>query len=471
MDNLLIKFRNEMIKLSEIDLGEDVLSEDNPLYDFIDNINIIRKEEESRIIARFVKCINYKYKEALKLFIFIRDKINGLGERRIFKVLLRYLAETNPNFILKNLLLIPKYGRYDDLYALFNTSLQKNVIELFRDQISKDIIAEKPSNLGKWLKSENTSSEEARKLALETRLGLGYSSKEYRKLLSFLRERIGVLEKNLSLKRYDNINYKEISLRKIIRYKNLFLKEDLIYFKEYLYSDDFVLKDPLPIIIELYNNIGTSKEEKDLNIKLFNKYLKSIKSYTKDDTLVVNAITEESKIKKYIYVFIMMFLIYKNLNSSGFKNYYIYFEDYPKFKKINGEDLFKDIEAIKSTNNKKGKLFEALDLLLFTILRKNISLNDIPETILYITNSFENLNASEINKYFEKNWFNIRKKPKIKLLNLNSEKFKLYKEENVIFINGYKSKYLKNIIEEIEVDEVKEVREKFNNITYEIEYI
>lgn len=471
MDNLLSKFRNEMIKLSEIEGEEDSFYEGNPIYNFIDNISSIRKEEESSIISRYEQCLNYDYKEALKLLIFVRDKVDGLGERRIFRVLLRYLAETNPKFVIENLALIPKHGRYDDLYALFNTPIQEDVIELFKEQISLDVKAEKPSYLGKWLKSENTSSEESRKLALETRLGLGYSSREYRKLLSFLRERIGVLEKNITLKRYDNINYQNISARKLLKYKNLFLKEDPEYFNEYLESDNFIIKDPLPIIIELCNKKSASKDEKDLNVKLFNKYLESINNYSKDETLVINGINEDSKLKKDIYVFIMMTLLYKSLNSSRFKNYYMYFKKHPKFNKIIGVDMLQDIEILKSSNNlKEGSLFEALDLLLLTILRKNISLDDIPDTILYINNSNE-LKADEIKEYFEKNWFNIRKKPKIKILNLSSNKFKLIKEDNITFIYGYKNKYLKNIIEDIEVDEVEEVREKFKQINYDIKYV
>lgn len=471
MDNLLSKFRNEMIKLSEIEGEEDSFYEGNPIYNFIDNISSIRKEEESSIISRYEQCLNYDYKEALKLLIFVRDKVDGLGERRIFRVLLRYLAETNPKFVIENLALIPKHGRYDDLYALFNTPIQEDVIELFKEQISLDVKAEKPSYLGKWLKSENTSSEESRKLALETRLGLGYSSREYRKLLSFLRERIGVLEKNISLKRYDNINYHDISARKLLKYKSLFLKEDPIYFNEYINSDNFMLKDPLPIIKELCNKESASKEEKDLNVQLFNKYLKSANNYSKDETLVINGINEDSKLKKDIYVFIMMTLLYKSLNSSRFKNYYMYFKKHPKFNKIIGVDMLQDIEILKSSNNlKEGSLFEALDLLLLTILRKNISLDDIPDTILYINNSNE-LKADEIKEYFEKNWFNIRKKPKIKILNLSSNKFKLIKEDNITFIYGYKNKYLKNIIEDIEVDEVEEVRENFKKINYEIQYV
>lgn len=479
MENLLSKFRNEMIKLSEIEIEEDSCYKDNPIYDFIDNVSSIREEEESSIIARFIKCINYNHKDALKLLIFIRDKYNGLGEKRIFKILLRYLANTNPDFIIENLSLIPKYGRYDDLYALFNTSLQKDVIELFSEQISLDVKAEKPSNLGKWLKSENASSEETKKLALETRLGLGYSSKEYRKLLSFLRERIGVFEKNLSLKRYNNLNYQDLSSRKIIKYKSLFLKEDPIYFKEYLDSGNFEVKDLLPIIIELSNRERISKKEIDLNIKLVNKYLESIKNYSKKETLVVNGINEGNKFKKHFNIFIMMTLLYKNLNSSRFKNYFIYFREYPKFKKIIGGDFLEDIEIIKSCNNsKEGKIYEALDLLLFTILRKNINVDDIPDTILYINNSYEKLNhnsleqkAKKINEYLEKTWNNVSKKPSIRIMNLNNEKFKLVKEGNVTFINGFKSKYLKNIIEDIEIDEIEEIREKFNKITYEIEFV
>ena len=122
-------------------------------------------------------------------------------------MLLRYLAETNQKFVIENLALIPKHGRYDDLYALFNTPIQEDVIELFKEQISLDVKAEKPLLLArKVAKIRKYILGRIRKLALETRLALGYSSREQENYYLFLRERIGVtFEKNISLKRYDNI--------------------------------------------------------------------------------------------------------------------------------------------------------------------------------------------------------------------------------------------------------------------------
>ena len=55
------------------------------------------------------------------------------------------------NVVKRNLDLIPEYGRWDDLFALFGTPLQEDALKLIKTQIAKDMKSEAPSLLAKWI--------------------------------------------------------------------------------------------------------------------------------------------------------------------------------------------------------------------------------------------------------------------------------------------------------------------------------
>ncbi|MDZ7544044.1 DUF2828 family protein, partial [Clostridium perfringens] len=116
-----------------------------------------------------------------------------------------------------------------------------------------------PSTLGKWLKSENTSSKESIILGNKTRKLLGYSQKEYRKLLSSLRGKIGIVERDLSRKDYLNINYKNLTRLNIIKYKKAFIKRDKENFEKYIkrnVNSNFPFKNPENIVSDIIKNLN-----------------------------------------------------------------------------------------------------------------------------------------------------------------------------------------------------------------------
>src|SRR5690554_3761156 len=58
----------------------------------------------------------------MKILLYLRDILNGLGERNSFRLLFNMFANLNPNLAKKLIPLVPKYGRYDDILAGFNNN-------------------------------------------------------------------------------------------------------------------------------------------------------------------------------------------------------------------------------------------------------------------------------------------------------------------------------------------------------------
>ena len=125
---------------------------------------------------------------ALRWLFYVRDVRGGLGERRVFRVIIKSIANKRPNLIRELIIssdsdttlggVFPIYGRWDDLiYIAANTKMQDGVFDLIRKQLFLDAECNTPSLLAKWLKSENASSKETKMLGNKTRIALGLTHK------------------------------------------------------------------------------------------------------------------------------------------------------------------------------------------------------------------------------------------------------------------------------------------------------
>ena len=167
-------------------------SSNSAIVDFFFHGAALRTEkDEHRIINLFADAFKEDPTTALRILFYIRDIRGGQGERRTFRIMLGYLVLNHPDWLIKNMKLIPEYGRWDDLFILRNTSLEAHMIDFIKKQLMEDLDncnQGKPvSLLAKWLPSENTSSIKTRAVAKYMRVNLGYTPRAYRKVLSTLR--------------------------------------------------------------------------------------------------------------------------------------------------------------------------------------------------------------------------------------------------------------------------------------------
>lgn len=165
--------------------------------DLFATIGALRNASEEMIIKRFVKAYAEDPDLALKTLFFARDIRGGLGERRVFRVILAYLAAAEPESVKKNIENIAEYGRFDDLLTLMGTPVEKETLEyiekIFRDDCEK--LADKGENaevslLAKWLPSVNTSNKKAVMNAKKIARAMGMTDAQYRKALSALRAQL-----------------------------------------------------------------------------------------------------------------------------------------------------------------------------------------------------------------------------------------------------------------------------------------
>ena len=200
----------------------------------------LRKMQPTEITGKFTDAFLDNKLYALKWLFYLRDAREGLGERRSFRVIMNHLANTEPDIVKAFVKLIPEYGRYDDLMCLLGTECEVYALAAIKEQLEKDLknMEEgKPiSLLGKWLPSCNASSKQTKKNGTVVRTYLGLSEKNYRKILSKLREYIKIVERQMSAKEWGKINYEAVPSRANLIYNDAFLRNDEERRREYLGS-------------------------------------------------------------------------------------------------------------------------------------------------------------------------------------------------------------------------------------------
>jgi hypothetical protein len=200
----------------------------------------LRSMTEDYIIEKFVKAYYEDKILAVKWLFFARDVREGLGERRLFRVAFKWLCENDISMARALLRYTPFYGRWDDIFCAYETSLKMDVIQLIRAQLMEDKMDKakgKPvSLLAKWLPSENASSAKSKALACSIRKHMKLSSKEYRKMLSSLRTYIDVVECKMSANKWAEINYETVPSKANLLYKNAFMKHDPVRRERFLYN-------------------------------------------------------------------------------------------------------------------------------------------------------------------------------------------------------------------------------------------
>ena len=198
--------------------------------DLFATIGALHKTGEAEIIHRFTRAYAEDPDIAMRILFFARDVRGGLGERRVFRIILRHLAYMQPQSVVHNLENVPQYGRYDDLLSLMGTACQTPMVRLIQKQLQNDWTAlctasGSVSLLAKWLPSVNASNPQTVKTAKQLAKLLGISQSAYRKMLARLRRQIAILENNLRLRDY-TFSYEAQPSKAMMKYRKAFLRND-----------------------------------------------------------------------------------------------------------------------------------------------------------------------------------------------------------------------------------------------------
>lgn len=375
------------------------------LLDLNFSVTSLRNKSDREIVDKFVDAFYEDKLLAMKWLFYCRDR-EAVGERRTFRVVMKYLAENHSAIAKAVIELIPTYGRYDDVLGLLDTELKSDVITMIKKQLNtdaKNMIENKPvSLLAKWLPSPNASSKETRRLAKIIYKEIGMTEKQYRKTLSKLRKYLNVVEVKMSAKEWGAIDYSAVPSRANLVYNSAFLRNDEERRREYLAAlerGDKNVKINAGVlfphdIVHKYTNgrYYVAHSSKDVTLEELWKALPDYVQGTGNTICVADgsgSMTSTIGGTKVSALDVANALaIYFSERSSGqFKDNYITFSQKPQLVDFSKAQTLKEkLEIAFKHNEVANTNIEAVfDLILQTAINKNMTQDELPQNILVLS--------------------------------------------------------------------------------------
>lgn len=366
--------------------------------DLFATVGALRRESEEEIVSRFMRAYTENKDVAMKLLFFARDIRGGLGERRVFRTIIRWLSCNETESLRKNLHYIAEYGRFDDLMILFGTPLEKDMLEYIKTQLYSDLEGMENggdvSLLAKWLPSVNASNAETKKLAKKVARFLQLDDAAYRKLLVRLRAHIRIIENNLRERDY-TFDYEKQPSKAMFKYRNAFIRNDGERYNEFLNKAscgevklNTNVLTPYEIITPFFKRNVSDEERNSINTTW-----NALEDFTNDENAL--AVIDGSG-SMYggvepipATVALSLGIYFAERNKGAFKNHFITFSENPQLVEIKGEDILDkvrychDYDEVANTNIQK-----VFELVLNAAKKNNVPQAELPKR-LYIISDME----------------------------------------------------------------------------------
>lgn len=373
------------------------------VYDLFARGGAMRQSSDADILNIFNNALNEDEALTRKCLFYLRDVRGGQGERRFFRVCLRWMAQTRPDMYLKNIELIPEYGRWDDIiYTAYDTSVWPEAVKIIRKQLTLDMASmvqgkhEGISLLGKWLPSENASSSTTKMFARRLIKDLKMTPKVYRKTLSALRERIKVLERLMSANRWEEIEFDKIPSKAGLVYRNAFARRDIIRekYKTFAQSADTKVNAKTLFPYEVVEQARYCYDSyQTTNRQMINKYWDNLANYFADKTFDGMAVVDTSSSMTWgsdgimpIDVAISLGMYCAEKAKGPFHGHYISFSRTPRLVSIDGFDFVDKVHRIVDSNVCQNTNLRAVfDMIRDMVMRGKILATDIPKNLVVIS--------------------------------------------------------------------------------------
>lgn len=344
-----------------------------------------RFNDEDEIINKFHNAYNEDRCLALANLLFILDIKDGKGERRIFKILFKELCKMSPDDARIVLAYIGTLGRYDYILEGLHTEIEDDVIELIRDTLKKDLIAEHPTLLAKWLPSHRTHNKPS-KIAKYIINKLNISEKDYRIILSRLRTKINIVEKNITNKTYENINFEEVPAKAMLKYDYVFntkVSDKFNDYKKMLKNGNTKINTNGLFCYEIIQKINYNVDRTILNAMWENQ--KNIETGANNILVVADTSGSMMCYGGIPYASSVGLAIYTAQRNKGiFKDKFITFSENPILQEVKGLDIVDKFNSIKTivANTNIDKVFE---LILKSMKDAQSNISDLPSHIVIIS--------------------------------------------------------------------------------------
>lgn len=211
------------------------------------------------------------------------------------------------------------------MFEGIGTEIEEAVYDFVRAYLMMDIENYNDNKLisllAKWLPSIKTHNKK-NYFAIKLAKKLNLTEKEYRKILSKLRDRLNIVEKHITNKEYEKIDYISVPSKAMVKYKNLFFAKDGVRFKEFIEElkatkkpkyDNLFMNDFVKMYLDNLRKVGvnyfygkTIKEDyknsisnliKDLSLKELEERQILLQRFRNEKNLINTMWKKQSKIE------------------------------------------------------------------------------------------------------------------------------------------------------------------------------
>ncbi len=378
------------------------LTTESYCLDLFATIGALRNGADEDIVTRFQRAYAENPDLAMKTLFFARDIRGGLGERKVFKTILKYLAVNEPESVKKNIENVAEYGRYDDILSLIGTPVEKEAMSYIKKTFEEDLAKLKRDGfnakitlLAKWLPSVNASNKDAVRNGKKIARALNMSDAMYRRALSALRAQIRIIENNLREKDY-TFDYMFQSSKALYKYRKAFLRNDNERYQAFLDRAEKRPKvlntstlTPYDVIAPVISRAEIGEDERramDVTWNALENYAGSDNSLVVVDgsaSMYWNTSPCPAAVAQSLAIY------FAERNKGIFRNNFITFSANPRLVEIKGRDIVEKVRYCMGFNEcANTNIKKTFDLILNTAVKNDLKQNEMLER-LYIISDME----------------------------------------------------------------------------------
>ena len=358
-------------------------------------IGALRNATEDEITTRFLRAYAENPDLAMKLLFYARDIRGGLGERRVFKVILAWLASNEPASLRRNLAYVAEYGRWDDVLALLDTPAYGEAVALLKSRFDADMTAmakgESVSLLGKWLPSVNAHNAQTVTNAKQLARAFGMTEAQYRKALSALRQAIRILENNLREKDY-TFDYAQQPSRAMFKYRRAFLRNDEARYRAFMQKVEHGEATLHTGGLMPYDIVQAAYKADEADRASLNATWNALEDFTGDENALVVADGSGSMYSGQpmaAAVAQSLAIYFAQHNRGAFRNHFITFSTNPQLVELKGADIVEVVRYCRTFNEVADtNIQRVFELILQAAVENRLPQKELPTT-LYIISDME----------------------------------------------------------------------------------
>lgn len=349
----------------------------------------MRNRSENDIIFMFKQAYEEDATLALRCLFYLRDVRGGQGERRFFRICIKWLANEYPLEMEHLIREVAEYGRYDDLFELFDTSCEAAMLGYIYHTVHKN----EDHLIYKWLPSINASSRTTKSRGRKIAYEFDMTEREYRKMLTEGRKACHLVESLMSQQKWDQIAFDKLPSRAGILYKNAFMRreETKERYAQFMSSKTTKVNASVLYPVDIAHQIFHSSYPSTTERQAWQKYWDALPNYygDKEEPGIAVVDVSGSMTGTPMEAAVSMGAYIAERGKGPFHNHFITFSADPHLVEFSGVDIYDKIMRARRADWGMNTNIEAVfDMLLETGIRNHVKPEDMPKTI-YIFSDME----------------------------------------------------------------------------------